>query len=162
MQGLRYSVESHAIAYPRMHPATLQHGFHAPACHRMHPATPQRGFHAPACQRAPWQLRNTPVLDPKPSRNNPCPPATISSHLRPQNMHIHTNFTIHPQRGRSHTLTSNHTIICFSKFITYLYHIIILFMFMFMFHAYSIWQFQILVLYDAYLFTYHSSILVPL
>ena len=36
VQGLRYSVESHAIAYPRMPPATLQRGFHAPACQRMH------------------------------------------------------------------------------------------------------------------------------
>ena len=142
--GLRYSVESHAIAYPRMHPAMLQRGFHAPACQRMHPAMPQRGFHTPTCQRmhpampqrgfhtptcqrAPWQLRYTPVFDPKPSWNNPCPPATISSHLRSQNMpqtrhqnhptinpkslqsrnkpnfHIHTNFIIHPQRGRFHT-----------------------------------------------------------
>ena len=127
VQGLCYSVESHAVAYPRMHLATLQHGFHAPVCQRMHPATPQRGFQTPACQRAPWQLRYTPVFDPKPSRNNPCPLATISSHLRSQNMpqtrhqnhptinpkslqsrnkpnfHIHTNFTIHPQRGRFHT-----------------------------------------------------------
>ena len=69
MQGLRYCVESHAIAYPRMHPATQQ-----------------RGFHAPACQRAPWQLRYTAVFNPKPSRNSPCPPATLSSQLNPQNM----------------------------------------------------------------------------
>ena len=51
VQGLRYSMESHAVAYPRMHPSTLQRGFHAPACQRMHPTTLQRGFHAPACQR---------------------------------------------------------------------------------------------------------------
>ena len=42
VQGLRYSVESHAIAYPRMHPATLRRGFHAPACQRMHPTTLRR------------------------------------------------------------------------------------------------------------------------
>ena len=86
VQGLRYSVESHAIAYPRMHPAALQRGFHTPTCQRMHPATLRRGFHASACQRMPWQLRYTPVFDPKPSRNNPCPPATISFQLRPHNM----------------------------------------------------------------------------
>ena len=51
MQGLRYSVESHAVAYSRMHPAKLQRGFHAPTFQRMHLATLQRAFHAPACQR---------------------------------------------------------------------------------------------------------------
>ena len=62
VQGLHYSVESYVIAYPRMHPHTL------------------------TCQRAPWQLRYTSVFDPKPSRNSSCPPATLSSLLRPQNM----------------------------------------------------------------------------
>ena len=86
VQGLRYSVESHAIVYPRMHPAMLQRGFQALACHRMHPATQHCGFHAPACQRAPWPLQYTPVFHPKPSQNSPCPPVTISSQLRPHNM----------------------------------------------------------------------------
>ena len=103
VQGLRYSVESHVLAFPRMHPATLRRGFHALACQRMypvmlrrgfhglacqrmHPATLRRGFHAPACQRMPWQLRYTPVFDLKPSRNNPCPSETISSQFRPHYM----------------------------------------------------------------------------
>ena len=53
---------------PKGAPAMLRRGFHAPACQRRYPATLRRGFHAPACHRMPWQLRYTPVFDPKPSQ----------------------------------------------------------------------------------------------
>ena len=67
VQELRYCVESHAIAYPRMHPAKIQRGFHAPTCHK-----------------APWHLRYTPIFNPKPSWNSPCPPTTLSSQNMPR------------------------------------------------------------------------------
>ena len=114
VQGLRYSVESHAMAYQRMHQSTLQRGFHALACQRRHPATLRRDFHTSACQRMPWQLRYTPVFDLKPSRNNPCPPATISSQLRPHDMPQHGTKTIlqsipiHPKSKNKPTSISIH------------------------------------------------------
>ena len=40
----------------------------------------------PGVPEEPWQLRYTPVFDPKPSQNNHCPPATISSQVSPQDM----------------------------------------------------------------------------
>ena len=67
VQGLRRSVESHATACQKWHPATLRRGFHATACQRRHPATLRRGFHATACQRSlgssdtrPFSTRNHP------------------------------------------------------------------------------------------------------
>ena len=67
VQGLRCSVESHATACQKWHPATLRRGFHATACQRRHPATLRRGFHATACQRSlgssdtrPFSTRNHP------------------------------------------------------------------------------------------------------
>ena len=59
----------------------------------------------------PWQLRYTPVFDPKPSRNNPCPPATTSSQFRPHDMPQtrHQNHpTINPKSRNKPTSISIH------------------------------------------------------
>ena len=115
VQGLRYSVPedapSHAITW--LPPPGVPEEVPSHATTRLpHPGAPEDApSHATAwlprysvatmprrARGGLWQLRYTPVFNPKPSRNNPCPPEIISSQFRPHDM---------PQTRHQNHLTIN-------------------------------------------------------